>query len=217
MRNKAGEIIDGPEARQALRRWFRSAPARALPRGEQSAGRVITAIYARRRNMILRAIDNRLARDTRFVGEERDVIPRRGDRLGRNMLRELGLNPGAGWPGYQAHHIIPNSVRNHPLIQHVGMDFDHAANGIFLPSTRSGSRFSQLPLHRYEHDAYNTAMAAQLDRISLSLPRKEQIERIIAVREHARRGILLGIGLRRGTPEFDGRAWARYMDSLVFE
>ena len=57
-----------------------------------------------------------------------------GDRtaLRQNMINDpaLGLDNLTGW---QAHHIIPWALRNHPLATSLGMNFNDVANGQALP------------------------------------------------------------------------------------
>ncbi|HEL2072288.1 TPA: AHH domain-containing protein [Streptococcus suis] len=56
------------------------------------------------------------------------------------MLKSMGVSTNTGWKGYQAQHIIPAEFKNHPLIQKIGMNFDDASNGIFLPIPNTNVR-----------------------------------------------------------------------------
>ena len=86
-------------------------------------------------------------------------------KLGKNMLREMGIRGKAKWGGYQAQHIIPAEMATHPVLKKIGMDLDHATNGIFLRapsndiSTESG--------YRGYHSVYSEFVKQQLDKINL--------------------------------------------------
>ncbi|HFI0862332.1 TPA: AHH domain-containing protein, partial [Streptococcus suis] len=88
--------------------------------------------------------------------------------LGRNMLKSMGVSTNTGWKGYQAQHIIPAEFTNHPLIQKIGMNFDDASNGIFLPIP--DTNVSGLSRHRGYHSTYNTFVKNQLDAIDINQP-----------------------------------------------
>lgn len=45
----------------------------------------------------------------------------------------MGLPRSLQWTGYQAQHIIPGEMFNHPVIIKIGMDINHANNGILSP------------------------------------------------------------------------------------
>ena len=52
-------------------------------------------------------------------------------KLGKNMMESMGLPRGTNCTGYQAQHIIPAEMANHPVLQRIGMDLDDASNGQF--------------------------------------------------------------------------------------
>ncbi|WP_052091976.1 AHH domain-containing protein [Paenibacillus sp. FSL H7-0357] len=86
--------------------------------------------------------------------------------LGQNMLESMGLPRSTSWSGYQAQHIIPSQVNNHPVIKKVGMDMNHASNGIFLPEP---SEFiSGLSRHKGYHKVYNDVVRNQLDKMDVN-------------------------------------------------
>ncbi|MDW8711043.1 AHH domain-containing protein [Streptococcus suis] len=84
------------------------------------------------------------------------------------MLKSMGVSTNTGWKGYQAQHIIPAEFTNHPLIQKIGMNFDDASNGIFLPIPNTNVR--GLSRHRGYHSTYNTFVKTQLDAIDINQP-----------------------------------------------
>lgn len=47
------------------------------------------------------------------------------------MMEKMGLKRSTKWSGYQAQHVIPSEMANHPVIKKIGMNFDDASNGIF--------------------------------------------------------------------------------------
>ena len=87
-------------------------------------------------------------------------------KLGQNLLRSMGLPSSASWKGYQAQHIMPKNLRNHPVLKKIGMDMDHADNGIFLPIPATDP--SALSRHRGFHSVYNNVVKDQLDKININ-------------------------------------------------
>jgi hypothetical protein len=94
--------------------------------------------------------------------------------LGRNMMEEMGLPHSQTWPGYQAQHVLPSELSTHPVLQKIGMDLDHASNGMFLPTPDKA--LSPLARHRGYHSVYNEVVERKLSRmdISKSIPELEQ-------------------------------------------
>ncbi len=89
--------------------------------------------------------------------------------LGRNMLRELGVPPQiTTWRGYQAQHIVPVGLGQHPVIRRIGMDLDHASNGMFLPTP--ASTISPLSRHRGWHSTYSEVVRRQLNKLDPTRP-----------------------------------------------
>ena len=43
-------------------------------------------------------------------------------KLGKNMMQSMGLSRRTKWTGYQAQHIIPVELRNHPVLKKMGFD-----------------------------------------------------------------------------------------------
>jgi len=102
--------------------------------------------------------------------------PARGDsgRLGRAMERAGFARP----PNSEAGHIVPGEAGRvlHDFITRIGMDLNHAWNGIWLPNT----------YHRGYHAAFNRAMLTHMEEIShmgLTVAEEQaEVERLI---EHA--------------------------------
>ncbi|MHC6145047.1 T7SS effector LXG polymorphic toxin, partial [Bacillus velezensis] len=76
--------------------------------------------------------------------------------LGKNLLESMGLPRSSKWTGYQAQHIIPGELYNHPIIKKIGMETNHASNGIFLPIPAEA--ISTLSRHRGYHSVYNNVV-----------------------------------------------------------
>ena len=84
-------------------------------------------------------------------------------KLGKNMMQAMGLSRRTKWTGYQAQHIIPVELRDHPILKKMGMDLDAASNGIFLRKPRSDVSASSR--HEGYHATYNRFAEKMLDRI----------------------------------------------------
>lgn len=98
-------------------------------------------------------------------GKEGVVSGGNSSKLGKNMLKEMGISRGK-WSGYQAQHIIPAQMSNHPVLQKIGMDLDDASNGIFLRTP--GKNISPMSRHRGFHSVYSEFVQQKLNEISLS-------------------------------------------------
>ncbi|MED0756137.1 AHH domain-containing protein [Aneurinibacillus thermoaerophilus] len=86
-------------------------------------------------------------------------------KLGKNMMESMGLSRSTKWKGYQAQHIIPSQMKNHPVIKKIGMDFDDASNGIFLRVPAND--VSAMSRHKGFHSVYNKAVERALDKIDV--------------------------------------------------
>lgn len=87
-------------------------------------------------------------------------------KLGKNMMESMGLPRGTNWTGYQAQHIIPAEMANHPVLQRIGMDLDDASNGLFLRTPADD--ISAMSRHRGYHSTYNEFVRTQLDGIDIN-------------------------------------------------
>jgi hypothetical protein len=104
---------------------------------------------------------------TRLIpGTPGNVTGGNSTKLGQNLLESMGLLRSASRKGYQAQHIIPKSLKNHPVLKKIGMDMDHADNGIFLPIPAKDP--SALSRHRGFHSVYNNVVKDQLDKININ-------------------------------------------------
>ncbi len=86
--------------------------------------------------------------------------------LGKNLLRNMGVNTSMKWTGYQAHHIIPKQLSTHPVIEKMGMHLDDASNGIFLQIPNKN--VSTQSRHRGYHSVYTKFVKKELDKISVN-------------------------------------------------
>lgn len=108
-------------------------------------------------------------------GNEGVVTGGDSDVLGKNMFREMGLDPDTSRAGYQAQHIIPKELREHPIIQKIGMDLDDASNGMFLRERNSGGS-SARSRHQGYHKQYTNVIEECLDNMDVnkSVPELER-------------------------------------------
>ena len=87
-------------------------------------------------------------------------------KLGRNLMQEMGLPRGTKWKGYQAQHIIPTELRGHPVLKKIGFDLDDASNGMFL--RRPEKTVSASSRHYGYHAPYNRFVEKMLDTIDVN-------------------------------------------------
>lgn len=106
--------------------------------------------------------------NSRFIpGQPGVVTGGNSTNLGKNMLEEMGTKRSAKWKGYQAQHIIPSEMADHPVIQKMGMNLDDATNGKFLRIPDDA--ISPMSRHRGYHSTYNDFVKSKLDQIDISL------------------------------------------------
>lgn len=104
---------------------------------------------------------------TRLIpGTPGKVTAESSTKLGQNLLESMGLPRSASWKGYQAQHIIPKSLKSHPILKKIGMDMDHAENGIFLPIPSESP--SALSRHRGFHRVYNRVVTKALNNLDIN-------------------------------------------------
>lgn len=122
-------------------------------------------------------------------------------------LDVFGLSAGHTFPtwmatrqGYQRHHIIPHSLRNHPIMQRSGMNINSASNMTYLPVAENIDPNPTRSLHRgYNevHADYNRNMRQQLDDLD-GLARRENWKpermrkEILQLQHDTRRGLNTG-------------------------
>lgn len=99
-------------------------------------------------------------------GKEGIVSGGNSTTLGKNMLSSMGLKRSLKWNGYQAQHIIPAELSEHPILKKIGIDLDHFSNGIFLRTP--SSEVSALTRHFGYHAPYNKFVKAQLDKMNIN-------------------------------------------------
>ncbi|WP_301107144.1 AHH domain-containing protein [Sporosarcina sp.] len=88
------------------------------------------------------------------------------NKLGKNMLEDMGLKRSTKWSGYQAQHIIPSEMAKDSVIQKVGMNFDDSTNGIFLRVLDND--ISTMSRHRRYHSVYNEVVERALNRMDIN-------------------------------------------------
>ena len=87
-------------------------------------------------------------------------------KLGKNMMQAMGLSRRTKWTGYQAQHIIPVELREHPVLKKIGFDLDNASNGIFLRKPKND--VSATSRHSGYHAPYNKFVEKKLDSIDIN-------------------------------------------------
>lgn len=105
--------------------------------------------------------------ETRLIpGIEGTVTGGDSTKLGKNMMESMDFPRGTSWSGYQAQHIIPAEMADHPVLQKIGMDLDDASNGLFLRTPADD--ISAMSRHRGYHSTYNDFVRTQLDGMDIS-------------------------------------------------
>lgn len=99
-------------------------------------------------------------------GEDGKATGGDSTKLGKNLLTSMGLKRSLKWGGYQAQHIIPAELIDHPVLQKIGIDLDHHTNGIFLRTP--SSEVSTLTRHFGYHAPYNKFVRSQLDKLDIN-------------------------------------------------
>lgn len=84
--------------------------------------------------------------------------------LGRRILQSYGITSNYKWSGYQAHHIIPVELKDHPVIKKIGMDLDDHTNGVLLRTPDKG--VSTNSRHKGYHKVYSKFVKTELDKIN---------------------------------------------------
>ena len=86
------------------------------------------------------------------------------------VLDILGLIPS--WMptkrGYQRHHIIPQSLKNHPILEASGINIDGAGNMKYLPVAEGIDSNPNKAIHNGwsdVHKEYNATMKGRLDNL----------------------------------------------------
>ncbi|GAB6088104.1 AHH domain-containing protein [Alkaliphilus crotonatoxidans] len=107
------------------------------------------------------------AGNTRLIpGTDGVVTGGDSTKLGKNMMEAMGEKRSTKWTGYQAQHIIPAEMAEHPVLQKIGMDLDDASNGLFLRVPADD--VSTMSRHRGYHSTYNEFVKSQLETIDVT-------------------------------------------------
>ena len=125
------------------------------------AGRAVEAVKGSVRNGFEDGVRGRL-----IPGTEGVVTGGDSTKLGKNMMESMGLPRGTNWRGYQAQHIIPAEMANHPVLQKIGIDLDDASNGLFLRTPAAD--ISAMSRHRGYHSTYNEFVRIQFDEMDFN-------------------------------------------------
>jgi len=148
----------------------------------------------------------------------RGVVGGDSQALARNLAREMGLAQSAIRGTHAAHHILPVGVGDHRVLRRIGMELDHAANGIFLPTrtrTPRGAPQSALPTHTSNHRGYSDALRERLDALDVSRSVVDLESDVYRLQQAARHLIQQGTPLiprEGGTAELWRRLFAEALD-----
>ncbi len=82
------------------------------------------------------------------------------------MMEDMGLKRSTKWSGYQAQHVIPVEMADHPIIKKIGMGMDDARNGIFLRIPEND--VSTMSRYRGYHSVYNKFVETQLNAMDVN-------------------------------------------------
>nr|WP_231854906.1 AHH domain-containing protein [Bacillus velezensis] len=105
----------------------------------------------------------------------------------------MGLPRSSKWTGYQAQHIIPGELYNHPIIKKIGMETNHASNGIFLPIPAEA--ISTLSRHRGYHSVYNNVVKKQLNKMDINESVEVLEQQVYELQQKLKLGVEKGIPL----------------------
>ena len=102
--------------------------------------------------------------------------------------------------GYQRHHIIPHSLRNHSIMQRSGMNINSATNMMYLPVAPGIDPNPNKSLHlgyNEAHAEYNREMRQQLDDLDALAKREawgpeRMRQEILKLQHDTRRGLNTG-------------------------
>ncbi|HDJ1464278.1 TPA: AHH domain-containing protein, partial [Serratia rubidaea] len=114
--------------------------------------------------------------------------------LGKNMMTEMGLPRSTSWKGYQAHHIIPKELANHPALKKIGYYIDDSKNGIFL--RKKDEATSAMARHQGNHSGYTKSVEGALDKIDLNQSKDIISQQVAEIQSIARRGLQNGYPIR---------------------
>ena len=99
-------------------------------------------------------------------GKPGEVKGGNSQKLGKNMMQAMGLRRSTKWTGYQAQHLIPVELRDHPILKKIGFDLDDATNGLFLRKPKNDVSASSR--HSGYHGPYNRFVEKMLDSIDIN-------------------------------------------------
>jgi predicted nucleic acid-binding Zn finger protein len=146
-------------------------------------------------------------------GKEGHVAGGNPNALGKNLLHSMNVPTKAKRGNYQAQHIIPvNVAKTHPIIKKIGMEIDHANNGIFLRIPDNSSSVNSR--HLGYHSTYNNFVRSQLDKIDINRPVKQIIREVYHLQQN------LTKLLRSGLPMYPSQGatealWTKHLKRIT--
>ncbi|ATY92720.1 hypothetical protein EXT73_19460 [Pectobacterium atrosepticum] len=114
--------------------------------------------------------------------------------LGKNMMEKMGLPRSTTWKGYQAHHVIPKELANHPALKKINYYIDDASNGIFLRT--KDDAISAMARHQGNHSGYTESIRSALGKIDLNQSASSISKQVSDIQNIARGGLRNGIPIR---------------------
>jgi len=146
-------------------------------------------------------------------GKEGHVTGGSPTALGKNILRSMHVPTKTKRANYQAQHIIPVQVaKNHPIIKKIGMDIDHANNGIFLRIPDNSSSVNSR--HLGFHSTYNNFVMHQLDQLNINHSVKQLMREVYGLQRN------LTKLLRSGLPMYPNQGasealWSKHLKRIT--
>ena len=132
--------------------------------------------------------------------------------LGKKLLQDMGVSTLQKWSGYQAHHIIPKQLSEHPVIKKMGMNFDDPTNGIFLRIP--GNDISTRSRHRGYHSIYTKFAKHELDKINISSNVYSLQIQVLALQLKLRKLHHSGLPMYESSGA-SAELWSRYLNKLT--
>ncbi|WP_136485613.1 AHH domain-containing protein [Vibrio sp. H11] len=115
-------------------------------------------------------------------------------KLGKNMMESMGLPRSTKWAGYQAHHVIPKQLNDHPILKKIEYDIDAPENGIFL--RKADDMSSAMARHQGNHNGYTKAIKNALDKIDCNRSVEDIKRQVANIQSVAKQEMQNGLPIR---------------------
>ncbi len=126
-------------------------------------------------------------------GDEGIVTGGNSSALGRSLLKSMGVRKKAKWTNYQAQHIIPKELANHPVLKKIGIHLDHYSNGIFLRTP--SNNISTMTRHRGYHSPYNEFVRYKLNNMDINASSYQLQREVATLQRNLRKMQMSGVAI----------------------